>query len=124
MHSGLPDLSDRKAFARELTVVREGAGLTVRQLARKIDVPAATLGGYFAGSHLPPIRLPSVLAEILKVCGVSDPRMLEHWEHGCCCVAGSTDVLNLCRVRGQIARASSANAAATRVARGAWMASS
>jgi hypothetical protein len=37
---------------------------------------------------------------------------------------GSTDVVNPCRVRGQIAKASSVNAAATRVAGGASTASS
>jgi transposase len=40
------------------------------------------------------------------------------------CVVGSTDVLNPCRARGQIAWASSVNAAATRVVGGASMASS
>jgi WD40 repeat protein len=80
MPDDLPDLRDRHAFARELTAVRERAGLTIREVAAKVDIPAATLGGYFAGSHLPPLRQPSVLAAVLGVCGVSDPGTLEHWD--------------------------------------------
>jgi hypothetical protein len=41
-----------------------------------------------------------------------------------CCVVGSADVLHPCRVRCQIAWASSVNAAATRVVGGVSMASS
>jgi WD40 repeat protein/transcriptional regulator with XRE-family HTH domain len=79
MPGDLPDLHDRKAFARELTALRERAGLTIREVAARIDVPAATLGGYFGGRHLPPLRQPSVLAAILEACGVSDAPTREHW---------------------------------------------
>lgn len=76
----LVQLADRRVFAIELTAVRERAGLTIRELAAKLDIPVATLGGYFGGSHLPPLRQPSVLAAILGVCGVSDPATVQHWD--------------------------------------------
>lgn len=76
----LPALPDREAFASELTAVRQRAGLTIREIAAKLDIPAATLGGYFGGGHLPPLRQPSVLTAILAVCGVSDRAAVTHWE--------------------------------------------
>ncbi|GLL03774.1 hypothetical protein [Dactylosporangium matsuzakiense] len=54
MANEVPDICDRRAFAAQLTVL-ERAGLTIRA-----GVPAATVGGYFGGSHLPPLRQPSV----------------------------------------------------------------
>ncbi|NVI93045.1 helix-turn-helix transcriptional regulator, partial [Actinomadura sp. BRA 177] len=44
----------RQDFARELTRLRDGAGLTVRQVARRAGMPNASAGGYFSGRHLPP----------------------------------------------------------------------
>ena len=56
-HDGVADprrVSTRQEFAAELSLLKDHAGLTVRDVAGKIGVPASTLGGYFGGSHLPP----------------------------------------------------------------------
>jgi WD40 repeat protein/transcriptional regulator with XRE-family HTH domain len=69
-------IATRQEFARDLTAVREHAGLTVRDLARAVDVPASTLGGYFGGRHLPPVRL---LVRILNACGVTEQAAIDQW---------------------------------------------
>ena len=40
-------------FGRGLTLLRNRAGLTVRQVARASGLPASTVGDYFSGRHLP-----------------------------------------------------------------------
>ena len=75
-----PDrLSTREEFAAALTSLRERAGLTVRDVARKVDVPPATIGGYFAGRHLPPLKPPDQLARIVSVCGIDDGAEVQKW---------------------------------------------
>jgi WD40 repeat protein len=72
-------ISTRQEFADGLTLLRERAGLTVRQVARKTAVPAATLGGYFGGRHLPPVNPPDQLPKVLSACGVDDPAEIARW---------------------------------------------
>ena len=60
-------------FGRELTRARQRAGLTVREVARAVGIPASTAGDYFAGRHLPPPSQPGLLPRILRVCGETDP---------------------------------------------------
>jgi transcriptional regulator with XRE-family HTH domain/tetratricopeptide (TPR) repeat protein len=62
----------RQDFGQQLTLARETAGLTVRQLARKTGIPASTLGGYLTGRHLPERNPPDLLQRILRACGISD----------------------------------------------------
>ena len=77
---GHPDrISTREEFAAALTLLRERAGLTVRDVARKVDVPSATIGGYFAGRHVPPLKPPDQLARILSACGVDDAAEVGKW---------------------------------------------
>jgi WD40 repeat protein/transcriptional regulator with XRE-family HTH domain len=71
--AGQPD------FGRELTLARQRAGLTVREVARAVGIPASTAGDYFAGRHLPPPSQPGLLARILRVCGETDPARLSEW---------------------------------------------
>ncbi|RIK15578.1 MAG: hypothetical protein DCC50_07660, partial [Acidobacteria bacterium] len=66
--SGVPDTPEE--FARDLTAARQHAGLSVRDVARATGIPSATLGGYFAGRHLPPTNRPEVLAGVLGALGV------------------------------------------------------
>ncbi|GAA1886747.1 WD40 repeat domain-containing protein [Actinomadura bangladeshensis] len=68
----------RQDFARELTLLRDTAGLTVRQVARRAGMPDASAGGYFSGRHLPPLRPPR-LPELLRACGVTDPAAVGLW---------------------------------------------
>ena len=66
-------------FGRELTRARQRAGLTVREVARAVGIPASTAGDYFAGRHLPPPSQPGLLPRILRVCGETDPDRLSEW---------------------------------------------
>ena len=66
-------------FGRELTLVRQRAGLTVREVARAVGIPASTAGDYFAGRHLPPPSQPGLLPRILRLCGETDPAQLREW---------------------------------------------
>lgn len=59
-----------EAFARDLSEVRQKAGRSIRQVHQASDIPTATLGGYFAGRHLPPANRPEVLEAVLDACKV------------------------------------------------------
>ena len=56
-------IADATEFARELTLARRHAGLTVRQVQHATGVVASTLGGWFAGRHSPN---PDALEKILR----------------------------------------------------------
>jgi WD40 repeat protein/transcriptional regulator with XRE-family HTH domain len=68
----------RRDFASALTRLRELAGLTVRDVAKAAGLPDATMGGYFAGRHLPPLK-PARLPGILRACGVTDSESIARW---------------------------------------------
>ncbi|MFG2088981.1 MULTISPECIES: helix-turn-helix domain-containing protein [unclassified Spirillospora] len=68
----------RQDFARELTLLRERAGLTVRDVAREAGIPQASAGDYFAGRHLPPLK-PARLPALLRACGVADAGTVGAW---------------------------------------------
>ncbi|WP_172607768.1 tetratricopeptide repeat protein [Streptomyces spongiicola] len=72
-------IATRKDFGRELTLVKDASGHTVRRLAGELGVPPSTLGGYFAGTHLPGLHPPGLLLRLLQACGVADPGVLEEW---------------------------------------------
>jgi WD40 repeat protein len=72
-------IHSRQEFARALTLIRERAGLTVRDVARKTRIPASTVGGYFGGRHVPPVKPPDQLQNILQVCGICDGETIEEW---------------------------------------------
>ncbi|HVM28584.1 MAG TPA: helix-turn-helix domain-containing protein [Mycobacteriales bacterium] len=61
----------KEDFARELTALRERAGLSLRDLARRSDAPLATVGGYLSGKHLPQASSRQVLERVLAACGVT-----------------------------------------------------
>jgi WD40 repeat protein len=71
--------STRQEFAAELSLLKDRAGLTVRDISGKTGVPTSTLGGYFAGTHLPPVKLSDLLPGILSACGVDDAAEVERW---------------------------------------------
>ncbi|MGI8449604.1 MAG: helix-turn-helix domain-containing protein [Streptosporangiaceae bacterium] len=80
--SGQPDpgrIAAPPDFGRELTLARQRAGLTVREVARAVGIPASTAGDYFAGRHLPPPSQPGLLPRILRACGVTDQARLSDW---------------------------------------------
>jgi len=75
-----PDLvATQRDFGRELTLARQRAGLTIRDVARATRLPVSTVGDYFSGSHLPPPGQPRLLEEILRVCGETDQSRVQKW---------------------------------------------
>lgn len=60
----------RSELARQLTVLRLRSGFTVRELASRLHVPPATLGGYFSGRHLPGPAYLDLYRSVLLACGV------------------------------------------------------
>ncbi|MFF0771519.1 hypothetical protein ACFYUK_21720 [Nonomuraea wenchangensis] len=66
-------IRDREDFARDLTVLRERAGLTVRQVATLARSPGAhsTIGDWFAGQGLPSPALRDTFERVLAVCGAT-----------------------------------------------------
>jgi WD40 repeat protein/transcriptional regulator with XRE-family HTH domain len=75
-----PDrIATRPEFSRELSRLRERAGLTVREVARAVGIRNSTAGGYFSGRHLPGPNNQPLLAEIVRVCGLDDPDEIARW---------------------------------------------
>ncbi|MEV4121652.1 tetratricopeptide repeat protein [Micromonospora sp. NPDC049645] len=72
-------IATRRDFGVELTLARRASGLSVRRVARQVDVPASTLGGYFAGTHLPALRPADLLERLLRVLGVANDADLAAW---------------------------------------------
>jgi transcriptional regulator with XRE-family HTH domain/ABC-type dipeptide/oligopeptide/nickel transport system ATPase component len=72
-------IATQQDFGRELSLVRQRAGLTVREVARTAGLPASTAGDYFSGRHLPPAGQPGLLPEILAACGETDPARVREW---------------------------------------------
>ena len=65
-------------FGRELTALRERAGLTIREASKATRIPVSTTGDYFSGRHLPADR--QQLLRILEVCRETDPGRVAQWE--------------------------------------------
>jgi len=76
---GPRDIDSRADLARELTALRARSGLTVRELARRLGTPTATVGDYFSGRHLPGPAQVGLFTHLLRECGVTDPEELELW---------------------------------------------
>jgi predicted transcriptional regulator len=79
---GCPDprqIADRQDFASSLTILKEQAGLTVREIARAAGLPTATAGDYFSGRHLPQVKLVGMFTRMLAACGVIDPEAIRQW---------------------------------------------
>ncbi|MFC7757741.1 helix-turn-helix domain-containing protein [Catellatospora bangladeshensis] len=49
-------IATKTDFARELTLAKDRAGVTVREIAAAVGAPASTVGGYLSGKHLPALR--------------------------------------------------------------------
>lgn len=65
-------------FGRALAVLREHAGLTVRDAARAAGIPVSTAGDYFSGRHLPANR--QQLVRLLRACGETGAERVADWE--------------------------------------------
>ena len=76
---GVPDpdrIATQQDIGRALTLLRNRAGLTVRQVARASGLPVSTVGDYFSGRHLPATGQAGSLHRILAACGETDPARL------------------------------------------------
>ena len=71
-------IADAGEFARELTLARQHAGLTVRQVQKATGMVTSTLGSWFVGWHSPN---PDALDAILRACGIDEPAAVRQW-HG------------------------------------------
>lgn len=72
-------IADRLQFGGALTQLREDAGRTVREVAKAAGIPVATIGDYFSGRTIPPVRMTGVLTQVLLACGIDDPVVVGHW---------------------------------------------
>ena len=81
MHGGedLGSVLTKKDFGRALTVLREAAGLTVRDLAKQVGVPSGTVGGWCTGRHLPILSQKDLFLRLLAACGVTEETRVEEW---------------------------------------------
>lgn len=68
-------IETRSDLARELTTLRVRAGLTIRELARRLDTPTATVGDYCSGRHLPGPAQQALFSAMLRECGVAAPEL-------------------------------------------------
>lgn len=75
----LETIRTRQELAAAFTALRRRAGLTVRQLAARTDLPPATIGDYMAGRRVPgPAQHPN-LRRILSCCGIENELAEEAW---------------------------------------------
>jgi hypothetical protein len=72
-------IADRQDFANSLTILKDQAGLSVRDVARTAGLPTATAGDYFSGRHLPQVKLVGTFTGMLAACGVVDPETVRQW---------------------------------------------
>lgn len=72
-------VTTRRGFGRELTIARRRSGLTVRQVATRVGLPVSTLGGYFAGTHLPALQPADLLGTLLAVLGIDRADEVRRW---------------------------------------------
>ena len=76
---GLEDVTNRDDFVRQLDLLRQRAGLTVRELAKAVGTPHGTIGGYISGRHLPGAGQTELFVRILAACGLTEPAEVERW---------------------------------------------
>ncbi|GID65058.1 hypothetical protein Acy02nite_29390 [Actinoplanes cyaneus] len=86
-----PDrIGTREELGAALTTLRQRAGLTIRALATRSELPVATVGGYVKATHLPgPAQLGQFRA-LLTACGVTGDE-LPAWEDALLRVRARTD---------------------------------
>lgn len=72
-------IKDRDEFASALTRLRNRAGLSVRQVAKQLNQPASTIGGYLSGGHLPSISQTDLFRSLLRTLGIHEDLQLEAW---------------------------------------------
>ncbi|MFI6297209.1 hypothetical protein ACIBEJ_36850 [Nonomuraea sp. NPDC050790] len=75
-----PDrVTTREDLARELTLLRNTARRTIREIGKAVDMPYGTLGGWFRGANVPLASQADQYEKVLLICGVTDPEQRERW---------------------------------------------
>ncbi|GIH23434.1 hypothetical protein Aph01nite_17440 [Acrocarpospora phusangensis] len=69
----------REDLARELTLLRNSARKTIRELGKAVGVPYGTLGGWFRGANLPLASQADQYERVLVTCGVTEKDDLDRW---------------------------------------------
>jgi len=72
-------INSQQDFGRELTLARQQARLTIRDVAKASGIPVSTVGDYFAARHLPPARQPELLPSVLAACQITEPGQVARW---------------------------------------------
>ena len=72
-------ITSQQDFGHELTLARQQAGLTIRDVAKASGIPVSTVGDYFAARHLPPARQPELLPSILAACQITEAEQVGRW---------------------------------------------
>lgn len=72
-------IRDRSDFAAQLSRARSRAGKTIRALARELDHPPATIGGYFSGQHLPGVAQTELFTRLLRLIGITGDTETDQW---------------------------------------------
>ncbi|MBV9792354.1 MAG: helix-turn-helix domain-containing protein [Actinobacteria bacterium] len=68
----------RGEFGQLLGDLRATSGLSIRDVSAATGIPVATVGDYFNGRHLPPVR-DRILERLVRACGVTDETLIEAW---------------------------------------------
>lgn len=85
---GQPDplsIHGKQGFFDALVRLREGAHLSVREIASQVPMPAggeqphSTLGEWFAGRSLPGRGSEQIFTHVLRICGVTDEVVIGEW---------------------------------------------
>ncbi|WP_440104016.1 tetratricopeptide repeat protein [Streptosporangium sp. H16] len=74
------EIVTRQDFCDALNQLKAAKSLTVREIAAASDIPVSTLGGYFAGTHLPAVKPPDLLLRLLRACGVLARDEVGQWQ--------------------------------------------
>ncbi len=77
--ANLDTIQTREELGAALTALRAHAGLTVRELASRVGLPSATVGGYVTARHLPSPTQIGVFRTIIAACGVTAPDTQQRW---------------------------------------------
>lgn len=87
-----PDLiHNRDDLGKALTALRHRAGLTIRDLARRADLPKATADDYLRARHLPGPAQGQQFQSLLVACGVTEQDDLARWQDALLRVRAGSD---------------------------------
>jgi WD40 repeat protein len=75
----ISDVGDRSEFAAQLSAIRVRTGMTIRRLAKELDQPPATIGGYFSGQHLPGMAQTETFVRLLSLLGITQSGEVDEW---------------------------------------------